>query len=31
MNLDNGQTVAAVTKVPQETEAAGAQARLPIV
>jgi DNA gyrase subunit A len=31
MNLDEGQTVAAVTKVPQETEAAGAQSRLPIV
>src|ERR1035438_7324595 len=30
MNLDDGQTVAAVTKVPQETEAAGAKARLAI-
>ena len=31
MNLDDGQTVAAVAKVPQETEAAGTQSRLPIV
>jgi DNA gyrase subunit A len=31
MNLDDGQTVAAVAKVPQETEVAGVQSRLPIV
>jgi DNA gyrase subunit A len=30
MNLDQGQTVAAVAKVPQETEAVGTQSRLPI-
>jgi DNA gyrase subunit A len=30
MNLDEGQTVAAVTKVPQETEANGGQAKLPV-
>ena len=31
MNLDDGQTVAAVTKVSQETETAGTQAKLPVV
>jgi len=31
MNLDGGQTVAAVRKVSQETEIAGTQAKLPIV
>jgi DNA gyrase/topoisomerase IV subunit A len=31
MNLDDGQTVAAVAKVSQETETVGAQSRLPIV
>jgi hypothetical protein len=30
MNLDEGQTVAAVTKVPQETEPLAGQPRLPI-
>jgi DNA gyrase subunit A len=30
MNLDDGQVVAAVTKVPQETEVTGSQTRLPI-
>jgi len=30
MNLDDGQTVAAVAKVPQETEVASSQTRLPI-
>ena len=30
MNLDDGQTVAAVAKVPQEIEVAGDQPRLPI-
>ena len=30
MNLDDGQVVAAVTKVPQETEVNGSQTRLPI-
>jgi DNA gyrase subunit A len=30
MNLDDGQTVAAVTKVPQETEVVGVQPKLPV-
>jgi hypothetical protein len=30
MNLDEGQTVAAVAKVPQEIEVAGLQPTLPI-